>query len=206
MSSDYSVVKIVGISEETGYPIDSDGHLAQIPHANWKIGEMTRQLTSPYGALTYAIGNGDDFVCFEHAWIYKNDDDMELPTHIVLHATVNSETGSFIQGFDYQIIKLDHTLNVHSLEEVLGMIVLNYISRAEDWCCDCGPCITHSKSGWNQDQFYWYRYIMIQFKNIFNIMPEIGSKEMKKDFSDRELRFGGKRINNFLNIGFLNKK
>ncbi len=49
--------------------------------------------TDPYGALEYAVGSGDDFVCFDFHQ-HENGD-------FTLHSVVNSETGCSIQDMEH---------------------------------------------------------------------------------------------------------
>jgi hypothetical protein len=95
----------------------------------------------PYGSLEFAIGTGDDFVCFDYAV------DTERQ-RIALAATVNSETGSFIQNFREPW--------VGPLSEA-PREAARMVSEALDWCGDND--IRPDMKGWNQDPAYFYRRV-----------------------------------------------
>ena len=85
----------------TGYPRTQYGHLLDTaslhdgrPIPDWdKPGTELPNFTSPYGHLFFAIGSGDDFWCFDFADVNAGP----RGSFIVLHATINSETGRFIE-------------------------------------------------------------------------------------------------------------
>src|SRR5678816_2132015 len=91
--------------------------------------------TDPYGALEFAIGSADDFVCFDY--------DIS-GGRIKLHAVLNSETGHFIEDFLEPVI-----LPLTQPVEEIHNAALGLIDRAIDWCYDNEVRI--DKSGWNQD-------------------------------------------------------
>ena len=128
------------------------------------------ELTNPYGLLGYAVGNGDDFYCFDYDFLPDG--------RVVLDSTINSETGCFIMGGDYEVVSPEDAPNV-----ALGMV-----DQAITWACENG--VKHTKKGWNQDPYYFYRSV------FYNCDPD----ENKPDFSFRELRMGGKRINRYCNL------
>ncbi len=65
--------------------------------------------TDPYGHRAYGVGTEDDFVCFDYM-VFED----EGTTKVALHATVNSETGSFIEDFDYQVVKKNEAMLIAS--------------------------------------------------------------------------------------------
>lgn len=129
-----------------------------------------KELTNPYGALEYAIGDGDDFWCFDYAILEDG--------RVVLDATINSETGSFIMGGGHKVVPI-----AEAAQEALS-----FIDNACEWCGNND--VTHSKRGWNQDPYYFYRSVFYRCDPNPN----------KPDFSYRELRHGGKRINKYCGI------
>jgi hypothetical protein len=96
--------------------------------------------TDPYGALEYAVGSSDDFVCFDFHQ-HENGD-------FTLHSVVNSETGGFIQD-------LEHPYRVtedRAVSEALGLI-----DQGLAWGYNNG--VRHSKRGWNQDPYFFAREV-----------------------------------------------
>jgi len=130
--------------------------------------QWAKELTNPYGALEYAVGNGDDFHCFDWAMLPDG--------RVVLHATVNSETGCFIQGAGYEVVSKEDAPNV-----ACGMI-----DNAIDWLG--WNDVRHSKKGWNQDPYYFYR----------SVVWHLDDSPDKPDFSWRQVRMGSKRFSKYL--------
>lgn len=97
--------------------------------------------TDPYGHLIFAIGSDDDFFCYDYA-------ELEDGT-IVLHAVINSETGSFIMDAEPP--------TVCSKAEA-PVIALGLTDQAVDWMCDNE--VEHDADGWNQDIYYFYRCVL----------------------------------------------
>lgn len=98
------------------------------------------KLTDPYGHLHFAIGDEDDFVCFDYA---------ELPDgKIRLHAVLNSETGHFIQDLEspVELPAVDASAYAQGL-----------VDQALDWCGENE--ITHDIPGWNQSADYFARCV-----------------------------------------------
>lgn len=126
-----------------------------------------KQLTSPYGSLQFAIGSGDDFHCYDYAFLPDGQ--------VALDATVNSETGGFIQGAGYEICSPEDAPSI-----ALGMVEMGI-----DWLEMNG--LRHNKKGWNQDPFYFYRSVCIDCSADVH-------------FSERQKRFGGKKIDEFCKI------
>jgi hypothetical protein len=67
------------------------------------IKEVISPITDPYHHLTYVIGDGDDFVCLDAA--IRDDGQIEV------NSVVNSETGGFIDRFQFDIVPLDQALS-----------------------------------------------------------------------------------------------
>lgn len=150
-------------------PLDSFGH-----YLDWNdISEdrkQARTLTSPYGSLHFAIGfnkedfndendNGDWMVCFDFA---------ALPDgNIVIDAVCNSDSGGFIMGIEYDVIK----------PEDAPQHAIRIASQACDGCYenDGYP----DEKGWNQDPYYLARSIA----QCLGIEPYAS-------MSDADLRFG----------------
>jgi hypothetical protein len=74
-------------------------------------------LTDPYEHITWSVGNNDDFVCFDYAFICDGK-------YVVLHATVNSETAHFIDRFAYEVVPFEEAIDT----------MLGIIDRAWEWC------------------------------------------------------------------------
>jgi len=93
--------------------------------------------TDPYGALTFAIGTGDDFHCFD----YDVDREQGL---VRLHAVINSETGSFIMDAEKPVeVPIDEAV---AYAQAL-------VDGAMEWCMEND--ITHDSEGWNQNHDYF---------------------------------------------------
>lgn len=104
------------------------------------IGPAWAPTTDPYGELEFAIGNADDFWCFDYAIIRGES--------VTLHAVINSETGSFIQDAEPPItVPLDR-----AVEEAKRLT-----AAALDWCAENE--IEHDEAGWNQDATYFWRSV-----------------------------------------------
>jgi len=129
------------------------------------------ELTNPYGCLHWAIGNSDDFHCFDYNFLPDG--------RVILDATINSETGSFIQGAGYEICSKEDAPDV-----ALGMV-----DNACSWlCCTVQDSLSHNKTGWNQDPYYFYRCV------------KLACSKNAPDFSERQMRFGGKKINQYCQL------
>ena len=101
--------------------------------------------TDPYGHLNFAIGNGDDFVCFD----YEISDDLRT---FRLHAVINSETGGFIQN-------AADPVEVPLADAPAAAQVL--VDQAIDWLAGDGwsDPVEHDVEGWNQDPQYFVRCV-----------------------------------------------
>lgn len=97
--------------------------------------------TDPYGELIFAIGDADDFWCFD----YDTEGDM-----IRLHAVINSETGGFIQNAEEP---------VELPKEEAADYALYLTDNALSWLFESGDPIEHDTQGWNQDPYYFYRCV-----------------------------------------------
>jgi len=149
-SKDLGTGTVAGIDPITGYPMDRWGHLLDPaspddgrPIEGWdKPGTELPNFTSPYGHLHFAVGTGDDFHCFDYARVNAGP----RGEFIVLHSTVNSETGCFIEGAGYEV------LPVNSMDEKQRAIceAFGMVDRAEEWLIWGDKPLRHSKSGWNQ--------------------------------------------------------
>ena len=171
------------ICKKTGLPATSYGHL--LDPTSHKTGRTLKvrpgrkywNLTNPYGFLQYVMGSGDDFVCMDFAWV-KNKTGLWY----IIDGTVNSETGCFIDGFYYAVVPIEEAVS-HAM---------NLTDAAVNWCCDNG--LRHTLKGWNQDEYFFYRSVYLSVAN----------KERKKlpipDFTERQSRYGGARINRFCEL------
>jgi hypothetical protein len=170
MSQDYLMMDVTKM-DEYGMPWCEDEPLN--PSTIAIDQKKARQLLSAYGALEFAIGTGDDFWCFDFAVV-------DLPPHgkrIFMEAVINSETGCFIQRQNFFDSFESHP---YAAEETAKA----WTEEALDWCADND--IRHSKRGWNQDPWYFYRAVCLEL--CPGDVP---------DFSARQRRMGGKRINRF---------
>lgn len=177
---------IVAVEHEaSGFPMDEYGHLLDpydpgdgVIVDGWlSVGTELFNLTSPYGHLYFAIGNGDDFWCFDYRIITGMFDSRRF---VVLHATINSETGGFIERGGYDIIPLRN----------FSGQAMEYVESALEWCSFND--IRHSKRGWNQDPYFFYRAVETAVREARGIAVP--------NFSDRERRMGGKGINRCLGL------
>jgi hypothetical protein len=151
-TSDLGYSRTRDICTTTGYPRDQWGFLINplslrdgTPIEDWnKKDTELHCLTNPYGHLYWACGTGDDFVC----WDYE---EIETVTgqYVILDATLNCETGCFIQGNGYEV------LPARSSEERKAVVKAadNMVDDAEEWCChnEIRPTV----SGWNQKPRYF---------------------------------------------------
>jgi hypothetical protein len=150
MSQDYCYQKIKEWKEIAGVmvPVAEWGH-----YLDWQDirGDEARDLTSPYGALHFAVGYGDEwsenysevgdwFRCFDYA---------DLPDErIVLHAVDNTESGGYIETAHYEIVERDQ-----APRDAMGMV-----DEALMIIGDHGQ--DHDEAGWNQDPYYFVRAIL----------------------------------------------
>jgi hypothetical protein len=128
------------------------------------------ELTNPYGCLQWAIGNGDDFTCFDYAMLPDG--------RVILHSTFNTETGSYIGDCNYDVVD---ALDAPAM--ALDMVGDGIDTAAMNET-------RHTKAGWNQDPYYFYRSVFVSCD------PNLDAP----NFSERERRMGGKRINKYCSL------
>ena len=115
--------------------------------AEWKV----LLPTDPYGALEFAAGDGDDFVCFDYHYQRGNK-------VLILHAVVNSETGSFVQNFIPPFVIVTDDADKAYMEAYA------MVCEALDWCVFNE--VDHDFEGWNQDPFYFARAVRHTVANV----------------------------------------
>ena len=179
---------VAGICPDTGYPLDEYGRLLNsldprdgCPVKDWdKQGTELYNFTSPYGHLHFAHGSGDDFHCFD----YEVIDAGPRGSFIILESAINSETGCFIMGGTYKVLPC----NSQAEKEYALAFAQGIVDLAVEWCHDNGIKVT--KRGWNQDAQHFVRCVaMALFSYEFKDFNKGGDL-----FSDRQMRFGGKKI------------
>ncbi len=136
----------------------------------------------PYGNLSYVVGSSDDFICFDFSIALNPEAHGIGDDFLVVKATVNSETGGFIQDFGKWVICTGDS-PVNELTDI--------VCEAFNWCLENG--VRQSKKGWNQDGWFLVRDAVLECARFYGLQPA-------KPFSDREKRFGGKRINREVGI------
>jgi hypothetical protein len=152
---------------ERGYPVDVNGHYLDRDDIE---GGEARPLTDPYGSLEWVIGSDDDFVCFDFH-------ELEDVGKVILHATVNSETGHFIEDREYLVCdKKD------APEEALRMVMDHPFDDVE-----------HDEKGHGQDRYYFYRSVFVEC-----VLPYYRREANR--FSENSLRFGGDEIDKFCDL------
>ena len=188
---------VTKVDPVTGFPMNEYGHLLDKSdhnggiNPNWrKKGTELWNLTSPYGFLTYAIGTADDFWCFDFAVIKTRPNGGRY--FLVLHAVINSETGGFIEDGGYEVVSFVP-------RQAYQRIELQMIEQALDWLNPLGDekPIRHDKRGWKQDPWFFARSVYLATQTGFTGSPKF------TDFSERQRRFGGKRINTFCGLTYL---
>jgi hypothetical protein len=93
-----------------------------------------------YGGLEWAVGSGDDFVCFDYHQHANGD--------FSFHSVVNSETGGFTQD-------MQHEERVPEAEAVAYACGL--VDQGMEWVYNNGG--RHSVRGWDQDPYYFARVV-----------------------------------------------
>lgn len=159
-----------------------------------RVMEGEKRHTDPYGDLEFVIGSGDDFVCF----------DWEIRGHTLrIESVLNSETGHFIDRFNEPIeIDLpDKDIDLPGVSFTdLQETILDEIYSALDWCYENE--VRPSKVGWNQDPYYLYRSIMLSLHaDGFIELPALRGR--KRRWSRKEIRLGGKQINQFVQLNII---
>lgn len=188
---DLGTSTVAGVDKKTWLPVDEYGTLLDNTNDNGDLidgwdqpGTELNNLTNPYGFLHFAIGSGDDFHCFD----YRIFDHW-----LILHSTINSETGGFIMRGGYEVIDLDDPCGYDSQ-------ALEMVGWAFDWIYS-EPPVRHSKKGWNQDPYYFHRCVHLSVMGWFKRHGAHGYADLTvPEFSEREKRFGGKRINKFCGV------
>lgn len=155
---DLGTATVADIDELTGYPRSGHGDLLNpISHRDgsvekgWdKKGTELVNFTNPYGRLEYACGSGDDFVCFDFHGINAGP----RGRFMILDATLNSETGSFIQGFDYLV----EPTNTEEQKKDAVRAAFGLVDRALEWVYDNN--IKIDRRGWNQHHLYFANSVL----------------------------------------------
>jgi hypothetical protein len=110
--------------------------------------------------LTFACGTGDDFHCFD--WSEIN---VDAGKFVVLHSVINSETGSFIQDGDYQILPA----NTEQEKKDVLRAAFFMLDQAYEWLHEAGDPLPdygdsedgedepsgHDEEGWNQSPYFF---------------------------------------------------
>lgn len=189
MGDHNSVLVAVGRCEKTDYPISKDGHLLDTKCdrtgeliQGWdRLGIELRCFTDPYCHLHYAFGSGDDFHCFDFEMINAGP----RGDFIILDSTINSETGSFIMGGTYAVLPI----NTEKQKRYAVSFAQGIVDLAVQWVVESE--IKPSRKGWNQEEGYFVRSVA---ESLFPY-EFCGWPPSKEKFSQREFRFGGKKIN-----------
>lgn len=177
---DLGTGEVASIDPTTGYPVDDYGNLLDPMDENDtlftdydKPGTELYNMTSPYGFLEYAIGSGDDFLCMDYR-TFHTDKGTDPGDYIILDAVRNSETGSFIERSSYEVLPIN---NEGQKREALERVRYVMDGAFEE--------VRHSRKGWNQDRWYFFRSV------AHALFPEAFANIKT---SDRQFRFGGKRM------------
>ncbi len=143
------------ICPTTGYPLTYYGHLLQTTDLHdgaiidaWdKPGTELPNFTSPYGHLEFAIGSGDDFYCFDYEVINAGP----RGKFVILHATINSESGGFIMDapHGYEVLPV----NTMAQASAAVRAAFGLMDQALEWCHHND--IRHTVKGWNQNPAYF---------------------------------------------------
>lgn len=148
MASDYSTHEIANWETINGtmVPLDKWGH-----YLNWNtVSEdkgTAQALTDPYGTRNFAVGNSEGDKECKGDWTVFFDFD-ELPDgRIVLHAVVNSESGGFIEDFDYKVVA-----RINAADMAKDMVYAALEGVAEN-------NVRHDTEGWNQSPCYFWRSV-----------------------------------------------
>lgn len=109
--------------EQLGVTFDEYGHAT-----------YEGETTDPYKDITWSVGNGDDFHCFDY---------LILPGgYLAVHSVINSETASFIQDGTYEICLLAEWERA----------VENLIDIAFSWAYDNGVFAEREKDGEDDEE------------------------------------------------------
>lgn len=110
--------------------------------------EMEKAELDPYGHLNWCIGSEDDFWCFD----YVADHKAKL---MWIRATINSETGSFIQDAHTDWRKPIAFENAPDYAMSLS-------DDACQWLAEGGDPIEHDEEGWNQSIDWFCRCVLAE--------------------------------------------
>jgi len=89
----------------------------------------------PYRDLVYDVGDKDDFICFGYGMV---------GSRFVFQSVVNSETGHFIEEFDY-------TAYVDK-DDAAG-VAIRLVNHAHEWCADNDVEVDHEGWGYSAAKF-----------------------------------------------------
>ena len=154
-ASDLGTGTVHDLCPVTGYPRDRWGHLLQTTDLHdgtvipdWdKPGTELPNITSPYGHLYYATGSSDDFICYDFEIVNAGP----RGRFAVLHATANSETGHYIEAFEYEVLPC----NSIAQEKEVIQCAFGMVDHAIQWCDWGDSAIRHSIKGWNQSHDFF---------------------------------------------------
>lgn len=153
--NDLGTSKVKKIDPTTGYPVDEWGHLLSTTCERdgsvlegWdKPGTQLYNFTSPYGHLNFCVGTSDDFYCFDYADV----DAGPRGKFMILHATVNSETGSFIEGAGYEVMPN----NTMKDQQQIVIAAFGMVDQALEYLSYSDKPLKHTVRGWNQQPYYF---------------------------------------------------
>jgi len=146
--SDMNWIEIEEYEEIAGIRVPKDryGHYLDWDYVS-EDRAYARELTSPYGILHFAVGNGEcdeecdgDFTTFF--------DYAELPDgRIVLHSVHNTESGGYIGDGEYVVVPKEEAAN-YACCMVDGALEAVHMNE-----------VRHDTEGWNQDPYFFYRSV-----------------------------------------------
>lgn len=192
MSDDRSYGVVHTIDTLTGYPMDKQGHLLNpISDRDGAVikdwghpGTKLASFTSPYGHLHFAVGSGDDFYCFDYATVNAGP----RGEFLVLHSTLNSETGSFIQDCGYRVMPCNTTAE----RKAGAKHALLMVDVALDWAGEND--VKHTISGWNQKPYY-FAFCVADNVGLYDLPPMPGDLQRRR-YSAKQLE----KLEQFLNV------
>jgi len=109
---------------------------------------MAKSPTDPYKLCNFAIGSGEDFICFDFSPSGRK---------VWLHSVVNSETGHFIEDFRSPVLVPRDAAVAYALEMVEDAI---------EWCALND--VKHDAKGWDQDEQYFARAVAYALMDRFS--------------------------------------
>jgi len=167
------------------YFVNEWGQLDNTEH----IDDYKISLTNPYALREFGVGDDNDFICFDYH--------ITKEGVVAFHATVNSETGSFIDRFDYWCRQCPPSLSEPELD------VLDTIDRAVDCVAEWGNV---RNSGWEGDPYHIYRCFCLDWRRGPASWHHDISFEWPEHFrSRRQMAIGGKTIDRILKLGWRSK-